>query len=179
MEITIFILLVIGISLVFYSYKNLKNEIKEKKIKDEAELAKYEEIFNALNITVDEGNKVGEDFNKLATEIFAELDNKHQELMVIYKLIEEKSKGQSNTNILESDKKSNNDDKQYANETRKKDFKINIKNNDENKFDVNSKKDNVLNLKRQGLQIDDIAKKLNLGKREVKLIIDFSEGVNE
>ncbi len=173
MQITIFILLVIGIFLVFYSYKNLKSE---KKIETENDKTKYDEIFNILNISVEEANKVGDDFNKLATDIFEELDNKQQELMVIYKLIEEKSKKQKEINNIESDKNLNEKD---IDKTKKKCFKVNIKNTKEGNQHSNSKKDNVLSLRKQGLEIDDIAKKLNLGKREVKLIIDFSEGVNE
>lgn len=176
LQVTIVFLLLVGIFMVFYAYKNLKNE---KKI--EIDTSKYDEMFDILNISVDEANKSGEDLNKMATEIFTELENKHQELMVIYKLIDEKGdkaeKGEPRSQKIQATNKvveHNKDLNTIPNE-----FKINIESNMQNTKKSNKKKEDVLALKNQGMDVDEIAKKLSLGKREVKLIIDFSEGTHE
>lgn len=176
LQVTIVFLLLVGIFMVFYAYKNLKNE---KKI--EVDTSKYDEMFDILNISVDEANKSGEDLNKMATEIFTELENKHQELMVIYKLIDEKGDKTEKVETRSQKIQATNKVVEHNNNlnTIPNEFKINIENNMQNTKKSNKKKEDVLALKNQGMDVDEIAKKLSLGKREVKLIIDFSEGTHE
>ncbi len=168
LQITLVIVLIIGIIIVLYSYFDLKKETKIEPIKKNDD-----EMFDILNLTIDEANKSNEDLNKLASDIFSELDSKYEELMVVYKLIEEKVEDVNIKEKVEINKITN------TNKIDPSDIKDDIVSNLQNTIKTNRKKDEVLELYKQGFDYDDIAKKLNLGKREVRLIIDFSEGKNE
>lgn len=190
LQITIVLLLLMGVFLVFYSYGSLKNKGENQnknknnnknKKKLEQDYYKYDEMFKMLNGAIEEANKFSEDLNKLATDIFEELDNKHQELMVIYKLIQEKSQNSENIKVESTNNMIDNTNEviKVNNIENEKEFKINIENNLGDNFESNTKKDEIMSLRRQGLSIEDIAKKLDLGKGEVQLIIDFGEVIHE
>lgn len=159
MEATIIVMLIIGFILIGVSIFLIKKEDKER-----AELnTKIDEVFTSINSSLEmiENNSV--EFNNLCEIIFKETEEKYQELLLLYSLIEEqKSK---DTDKPESDNKN-----QIQNQTQKDDISR-IKDNSFIYKNKNSKE--IFKLYDSGVSISDIAKRLSIGKGEVQLILNI------
>ena len=170
--------------------------LKSKKIKYKNDIKKnknnQQELANIYNNT----NEKMKALNEYSEFILDEVEKRHKELLFMYQLISEKEKSLNsnavNSNIInDTYKKTKTKSKIFKEQKEYKD-----KNNQKGKNTVDlSEKDNsveiknkeikdyhkqILDLYNNGLAIKEIAKKLDIGIGEVKLVIDlFNEVANE
>ena len=114
-----------------------------------------------LDYSIEEGRRLVKSLNEMTEYIVNEIEGKNKELLFLYELIERKEKLLNQAPIQEQ---------KLVN--RKHEI---INNKIENEENLNKRKDSnsILELYNEGNSPIDIAKKLNLGIGEVKLMIDF------
>lgn len=154
---SILILTIAGIYTVFIIKKisqGIKNEAKESKI----EKSGLDDIYEAI----EDANKMTEDLNKLAKGIFMELDSKYEELLIIYKLIDEKKKEYETNNNSKEEM-----ELEYSTNKKTEVEQILTFSNNEEKVEL------ICKLYDIGMKNEEIAKKINVGIREVNLILDI------
>lgn len=158
MELAIIIMLIIGFILIGVSIFLIKKEDKER-----AELnTKIDEVFNAINSSLEMIENNSAEFNNLCEIIFKETEEKYQELLLLYSLIDEqKSKDTEKTKSADKNQKS---DIQKSNAPKEQDNSFIYKNK-------NSKE--IFRLYDSGVNISEIAKRLSIGKGEVQLILNI------
>lgn len=114
-----------------------------------------------------------DDFSDLSSGVFKEMEEKRQELLFLYNLIEEKGKGLASSkkpvlisnkgiDILVDDKMT---PEQVSNKTP---GSISITNK-------NSNMSKILELKEHGMTVAEIAKELSIGQGEVSLLIEIGK----
>ncbi len=167
----IFVVGIVIVGLSFITLLKLKNDREQKY----AEPKTIEDVYEAVNKGLNDINTSSEEFNQLVIHIFKEFDEKYQELMVLYDLINKKAE-----EINKIDKKMVFDNEVInnninSNEELYIDNKIENNKSENNtiKINVNKKTNDVLTLSNKGLNVDEIAKELNIGKAEVELIINI------
>lgn len=184
MEFILGIMLIVGISCVIISLLLPKEKIKE----EEIEITKaHEELLEKkednLIKTINEADDAIEQLNDISKQIFLQQEEKYQELLYLYEIIEQKKK--ELTDISEASLKNKENmavklDKEIE-EQDILELKENIiekkseKKSDKNINEIISKYDEIFELSRQGLSIVEIARKLNMGQGEVGLILDFKK----
>lgn len=148
------IILIIG--LVFIKEKN----------QGEHSSNKNENFEKELESQINEADKMLQELNHFSSYIKEELDNKYKELLFVYQLIDEKGKELSNDKI------------QLVSEKNDK----NSSDKDNNAHDLealqilnNKNYDQIIKLYKEGNDISSIAKKLNIGKGEVQLILGLAK----
>lgn len=119
------------------------------------------EIEVALNNSIEDADSAIEELNKLCADAFDEFEEKYQELLFLYQMIEEKKKKFSSS-MNEKPKNSS----VRSNVVSKKDVKHSYS---------NPKLKDIQKLEKQGLAVAEIAKKLNMGQGEVKLISELGK----
>ncbi len=168
MEVTIAIMLIIGSALMGISIYLIK---KEQKDREELNI-RIDEAFELVNSALDSFEVQTSEFNSTCEMIFKEIEEKYQELFVIYGLIEEQK---SNSELDKENAK-------QANSNEDKLLDSNGANEQEAKKTDKKKKDFVYKNKNaeaifalydEGVSINDIAKKLSIGKGEVQLMINI------
>ncbi len=173
----VLILVVIGITIMVFSFISLSIDKKNQPEIDmetinatkifEPALNKIEGLMsqakNDSDKTLEEIDKTMDELNNTSKAIFAELEEKYQELLFLYSLIDEKKN-------------------EVANLYKNTDFKIKDSQNEmpevvikEAKVFKNPRLKEIEELKNQGLSISEIAKKLNIGQGEVKLILELEK----
>lgn len=130
-----------GIVVVIVSGIKIKNE------ENNNENLQVDNAINALNIATKEANNAINELDKISKSVFLEMENKYQEILYLYYLMEDKKNEPEN--IQEQEKI--------------KPKKVNVKSNEIKKLHLD------------GLGIFEIAKKLNMGIGEVKLIIELGK----
>ncbi len=142
-------LIFIGFALIIFSVFK-----KEEAFKLNLDEAKGAELL--LNKAIDDADNAIEELNKLCSDAFDEFEEKYQEMLFLYQMIEEKKKeefsSEENLNFIVSNKEKNKSN--YS----------------------NPKLKDIRKLQKQGLSIPEIAKKLNMGQGEVKLISELGKG---
>ena len=98
-----------------------------------------------------------EEIDTMSQSILKDFDQKYQELLFLYNLIDEKQKNVSEQPLLAP----------------KATIDYKIEANADTDRGINPRFNNVIKLKNSGLTIDEIAKKLDMGKGEVSLIINL------
>lgn len=148
------IILIIG--LVFMKEKN----------QGEHSSNKNENFEKELESQINEADKMLQELNHFSSYIKEELDNKYKELLFIYQLIDEKGKELSNDKIqLVSEKNDKNSSDKDNNDHDLEALQI-----------LNNKNyDQIIKLYKEGNDISSIAKKLNIGKGEVQLILGLAK----
>lgn len=143
-------LIFIGFALIIFSVF-----IKEKSFKLSLDEAKGAELL--LNKSINDADNAIEELNKLCSDAFEEFEEKYQEMLFLYQMIDEKKKEVFEKNeIKASSGSSAKASKQKSNYT-------------------NPKLKDIRKLQKQGLTIPEIAKKLNMGQGEVKLISELGK----
>jgi DNA-directed RNA polymerase specialized sigma subunit len=142
------ILGIIIILVTFSSIKQTGNKINERRQSEEF-------AIRAISASVSEADQTMEEINKAAQTIFEELEDKHQELLFLYNMIEERKNEEVGpaSDIIFSD-------------TRQKRL-------DSYK---NPKLGKIRALYDQGMTEEEIAKTLGIGQGEVKLILSIGKG---
>ena len=141
----------LGIFIVFYTYSSIKksgDRINERRQTEEF-------AIRAFNASMSEADQTVEELNKTAKKIFEEMEDKHQELLFLYNMIEER-KGEeigSASDIIFGD----------ARQKRSENHK-------------NPKLGKIRTLYEQGMTEEEIAKTLGIGQGEVKLILSLGKG---
>ena len=118
---------------------------------DEAETETASAI-TAIGASVEEADNAAEELHKLAGSVMEELENKYQELLFLYNLIDEKKKETYNNY-------KNNDSGAKRGE-RKKTLK-------------HPRQQEIQALVDEGVKIPEIAKRLGMGQGEVSLILEL------
>ena len=124
----------------------------------------YIEVDNtirALDASIQEADSQMEEMEKLAASVFEELEGKYQELLFLYGLIDEKKKEAS---ALYAQKVVPLPVGAVRAEEKRERILLNS---------PNAKK--ILDMRDQGMDVMQIAKKLGMGQGEVKLILELSK----
>lgn len=151
-----------GIALILYAMYNFHGN-DEAAVSDPDYL--LQSIENKLNdMKLPETEEVLDEFSNLSDTVFKELDEKREELLFLYSLIDEKKNELSNAK-----QGSKEPDKAHRN------VDVMVKDNIPYKY-KNNKLDDILRLKKEGLSVSEISKKLGMGQGEVSLIMELSKG---
>ena len=143
--------MVLGIIIIFFTFSSLKQS--RKKINEQRQSEEF--AIRAINASMSEADQTMEEINKTAKRIFEELEDKHQELLFLYNMIEERKNEEIGpaSDIVFSD----------ARHKRPENHK-------------NPKLGKIRALYDQGLSEEEIAKALGIGQGEVKLILSIGKG---
>ncbi len=157
-EITIFIMFVIGIAFIIMSFI-VKERIQTVNTIIPSVSAKTQDSMDAFDAVSKEVNGKIMELNDYTDFVHKEMENKHKELLFLYQLISEKEKDITSDDVKQL--------KTHVKETLKpKRQKISLnEGNNHNKA--------IISLYQQGYNVTEIAKKLSIGKGEVKLVIDL------
>ena len=147
----VFGLMILGIIIVISSYVGIKQSgyrINERRQSEEF-------AIRAINASMSEADQTLEEINKTARTIFDELEEKHQELLFPYNMIEERKNEEVGpaSDIIFSE----------TSPKRSENYK-------------NPKLGKIRALYDQGMTEEEIAKALGIGQGEVKLILSIGKG---
>ena len=143
--------MVLGIIIVIATFSSIKktdHRINERRQSEEF-------AIRAINASVSEANQTMEEINKTAKTIFDELEEKHQELLFLYNMIEERKNEEVGpaSDIIFNEPRPK----------RPEHFK-------------NPKLGKIRALYDQGMTEEEIARTLGIGQGEVKLILSIGKG---
>lgn len=170
MEITIVIMLVIGIALMITCIILIKKDEKSM-----TELNhRIDDAFSTINSSLEMIDNNATEFNQLCELVFNEIDEKYQELLTLYSLIEEQKKQgfipevkSSNVNVKQNKKSKQNKNNKTISAS---------KNYDDSFIYKHKNAKEIFALYDSGMNQSDIAKKLSMGTGEVQLILNFRKG---
>ncbi len=168
MEKTIIVMIFLSLVLIGISIFLMKKEEKER----EKLNIRLDEAFTSINTALDSFESQSNDFNSTCEMIFREIEEKYQELLLLYGLIEEQKNNQENNDSEKSSEKpseKSSKPKQKKKEAEKK----NAKKVDNSFIYKNKNATEIFKLYDEGMSINDIAKKLSIGKGEVQLMINI------
>lgn len=175
MTILFFISAIVGIILVVIS---LILGVKRTEEIEMNQLDSTTEKQNELIKVIEDADDAIEQLNSVSKSIFEEQEQKYQELLYLYQIIDDKK--QELLNIF--DKITSIESKRDLNEDIKEEsFKVTDINNkndkeDENGFTVTDSKHNeIIDLYNSGHTVTQIAQQLNMGQGEVSLIIELNK----
>lgn len=154
-QISLFVAIILGIGLVIFSLLTFSNQSNNKNFGD----YEIENSMKALNTSLEEVDSAMLELDKMSKTIFEELDTKYQELLFLYTLIDEKKK-----EVAEI----------YSTQKFPQKEIVTSVDKDSNTY-KNPKLHEINNLLNEGLSISEIAKELNMGQGEVKLIIGLGK----
>lgn len=154
-QISLFVAIILGIGLVIFSLLTFSNQSNNKSFGD----YEIENSMKALNTSLEEVDSAMLELDKMSKTIFEELDTKYQELLFLYTLIDEKKK-----EVAEI----------YSTQKLPQKEIVTSVDKDSNTY-KNPKLHEINNLLNEGLSISEIAKELNMGQGEVKLIIGLGK----
>jgi len=143
--------MVLGIILVIATYSSIKQSgyrINERRQSEEF-------AIRAINASMSEADQTMEEINRTAKTIFEELEEKHQELLFLYNMIEERKNEEVSpaSEIIYNEPRPKRPDN----------FK-------------NPKLGKIRALYDQGMTEEEIARTLGIGQGEVKLILSIGKG---
>lgn len=178
-------LIVIGIIILFFSFTfRNKDTGKENNISQIAIDSNqiFEQKKEALVNTIHDADDAIEQLNALTKHIFHEQEKKYEELLFLYQMIDEKKQElmdiQMNTNIKASNNALNDigevqtDKMVYTSQEVDNSIEINQADNIQQLKKI-TKKDQILKLYNDGMNITQIAKQLDIGQGEVGLILEL------
>lgn len=148
LNIIVIILLILGIILIILSLFQ-----KEKKKSDHNTVGASSEEYSRIKEALDEANKAIKDLNELHEYMMGELNKKQKELMLIYDIIDEKEKNISRPAP----------ERQVAVKS----------SNIEQVNEGHTTRDKIRSMSNAGMNVEEIAQQLNIGKGEVKLLLSL------
>ena len=158
--------LIVGAIFVLYSIVNFHGKA-QKEDEQEGGLASAEallaEKLSAYQSSVVEADEAISELNDVSRSVFKEFDSKYQELLFLYNLIEEK-KQELNQPIAAPIRAVPPSKVSY------------IVDDSTKKSAINPKFAHVLELSRKGMNVDEIARQLDMGKGEIALILNLGGG---
>jgi DNA-binding NarL/FixJ family response regulator len=181
------ILIIIGMIIIFLAFTLNKDHTKEGNYSS-IELDKmslFEQKNADLVTTVQEADDAIEQLNSLSNHIFEKQEQKYQELLYLYQMIDEKKQElldiQKDTVNLNVKKNTLEDDNSIEIQELEKgmvDSSASMKFDElgKSKDEVSTKmtkNEQILRLKDQGLSVTQIAKQLNIGQGEVSLVLEL------
>ena len=128
--------------------------------------------FVGQNTTADQADEALSELDDMSKTVFKEFDNKYQELLFLYSLVDEKQKSLEGAQQVPSGP--HNQARGLAEYAGRVDIVI----DDSKKTDINPKFASILRMHREGQSAEEIARKLDMGKGEVSLIITLGRGQN-
>lgn len=149
------ILILFGIGIIIFSF--FIDKIGQDKNRFEVNDEHYEEY----GARIEELNQKILDINEYTEFMKRELDSKHRELLFLYQLIREKNKEMESYIHLHGSKEL--EDELSMEEELKIEQELKVSNNNEM----------ILQLSKKGYSIQEIAQILDIGKGEVKLVIEL------
>jgi len=152
------------------------------KAKNEEQGQAISQKLGVLESSVTEADEAISELNDMSKTVFKEFENKYQELLFLYNLIDEKEKrigqGGSPSAMPEPANLAARAGHAYDQARGLEEYakRIDIIVDDGKKMDINPKFANVLDLHRKGKSIEEIAKQLDMGKGEISLILTLGGG---
>jgi len=140
------ILICIGFGFIIFSFLK-RDDSKDESINIDA----VNQLINNSLIDIDNAT---EQLNSLSNNVFEEFEERYQQLLFLYQLIDDKKE-----EIMNLQHKGN-----IVNRKKRKNFKYN-----------NPHLEEILKLQNQGLSIAEISKMLGIGQGEVKLIAELGK----
>lgn len=176
-QVILIIFFAVGLFLMIFMFLKLRSD-------DDPSKTSFLETGNsikAINSSIDEAEKVIEELNKFSASVLNEINAKHQELLFIYNLIDEKKAELKNVyNFDRPQKPSPQTQAKDRNKPKREPF---LKENDtvvseKPKSDkqtsyIHPKHKEIAQMSEEGLTITEISKNLGLGQGEVKLILEL------
>lgn len=173
-QIVLLLCMIVGIFTIGYSIIviNRSNKIKDESIAD---------IFDSINKSLSDINEYNDEFNELAVSVFKELDEKYQEALVLYELIESKreeivKKEQKDIFVeIVADVADTSDVVKIDNVEQQG---SNIEKRNKNQVfekKMTKKAQDIIKLYDNGLSVEEVAKQMNIGKGEVQLVVNLRE----
>ncbi len=160
-QIVLLVSVILGICLIIYSLIMFKRE------QSGASIAAPENTARAIDISIEEMERTMEEFSSMASDAFIQMEQKYQELLFLYSLIDEKKKEVAalySEAPLESYTKGS-----------LKNSQSNNKSQPEERVIVNPKLEEITRLMSSGQSVAEVAKSLNMGQGEVKLILELGK----
>lgn len=158
-SIILIVLICVGFALIIYALFNKESN------NNSIDLSDIEAVTELINRSVSEADGAIEQLNSLSESIFKEFDEKYQELLFLYQMIQEKKQTVlMNNNIMEFQ----DEPEVYPEVSNPGKLSKKIV------YD-NPKLDEIQKLSNEGLSLAQISKKLNMGQGEVKLIMELGK----
>lgn len=158
-SIILIVLICVGFALIIYALFNKESN------NNSIDLSDIEAVTELINRSVSEADGAIEQLNSLSESIFKEFDEKYQELLFLYQMIQEKKQAvlMNNSFIDIPDETEIYPEVSNPGKLSKKIV-----------YD-NPKLDEIQKLSNEGLSLAQISKKLNMGQGEVKLIMELGK----
>lgn len=160
-QVVLFVSIVIGIFLIMFSLFIISSETK----KEPDNFLQENNTIKALDASIVEIDRTMEELNTTSSAILEEIDEKYHELLFLYTLIDEKK------NELADIYKGGASSPKDASKQKERALKA----APAQKAFENPHMQEILLLRDQGTAISDIAKRLNMGQGEVKLILELGK----
>ena len=161
-QIALIVSVIVGIGLIIYSIYIYRNE-------SDKGTSGYFETANTLKFmeaSIDEIDKTMDELHDVSKQIFEEMESKYKELLLLYSLIEEKKKELAE---LHSIKPTDYKPGETLTSASSEDEEL-------PSFALSSPNiRKVRQLQQEGLSLEDTAKRLGIGKGEVKLMLDLGK----
>ena len=166
------IMMIIGSCLVIYgaffgAKKQNADAEAETQSSADKELASLVQKLSSLESSVTEADEAANILEDMSKNIFKEFENKYQEMLFLYNLIDEKQKTLAKPDATPAMPSAPGDMPAAA-----------MLAMDGKKAGINPKYANVLELNAAGISADEIAKQLNMGKGQVALILNLGGGAD-
>ena len=148
------LLILVGIGLVIFAC------ITKKSSKDQTD--NYFEANASVQLVkqaIDDADNAIEQLNKISSDVFEEFEEKYQELLFLYQMIDDMKEKREKVDF-KTDSPDN--FQSYEKQTRSNSFK-------------NPNFEKIKNMQAQGLSISEISKALNMGQGEIKLILELGK----
>lgn len=158
-SVILIVLICVGFALIIYALFNKESN------NNSIDLSDIEAVTELINRSVSEADGAIEQLNSLSESIFKEFDEKYQELLFLYQMIQEKKQTvlMNNSFIDIQDETEIYPEVSNPGKLSKKIV-----------YD-NPKLDEIQKLSNEGLSLAQISKKLNMGQGEVKLIMELGK----
>ena len=163
----------IGLIIFIFGYIGKYELIKEGYI-ETSNLSKFTKEKEEISLKIDEADKVLRELNKFSTYISKELESKHKELLFLYQLIDEKQESLKKSEVKNENNVLKEEKKRIVEELKPVEITTTTQHDNILKT-CQTIQEKVQFLYRTGKSIDEIARTLNKGKNEIRLMIDMGK----
>jgi len=146
------ILIFIGILLVVFACLS-----KKKAVDNEESYFNADMSVRLVRNAISDANDTIERLNKLSSDTLEKFENKYQELLFLYQMIDDMKEKRSETGL---------DDYQKG---------FNFQKDEKSGVSKNPNYDRIKNMRENGFSISEISKALNMGQSEIKLILEIGK----
>ena len=157
-DVIMVLLIIVGIVLVVFACMS-KNKSENKNDYFEANAA-----VQLVKQAVDDADNAIEQLNKISSNVFEEFEEKYQELLFLYQMIDDMKEKRDKYDFNTSTRTNDSFEKRQVFLSERNYFK-------------NPNLDKIKNMQEQGLSVSEISKALNMGQGEVKLILELGKAM--